>query len=554
VPAPDLILHDGRVITLDRGSRVAEAVAVRGDRIVGVGDAASLLAGAGPDTRRVDLAGRAVLPGLFDAHPHVDREGLRARGGASIAGLTSVAEIAETVHATARTTPPGEWIVLMPMGAPPHDWVSRADQLREGRFPTRHDFDAAAPAHPVYIRAVWGWWSHRPFPSVASSLALAVAGITRDTPAPYNVEIVKDTRGEPTGVFLERNFVPILEYTLFRSLPRFTHADRVESVRRGARAYLAAGTTSAFEGHGLTPAVLRAYREVHERGELELRLQAPVSVPSNVLDDDALDAFLSQWAAVAGGRGLGDGTFRVEGINLGGVADARVAQIVASGYPYEQWAGHFYQAMDHTRFVRRGAEAARLGLRVSCLVSRDVEYALSAYEAIDREVPIRDRRWILVHVNAATPEQLRRMKALGVVVTATPSFLYMAGDRYGLDALGEAAVPLRELLDAGVPVALGTDGVPISMLWTIWETLARFDADGQRRLGSSHLTRDEALRLAVQTGHLLTWNEDRYGSIEVGKVADLVVLDGDPLTCDEDRVKDLGVDATILGGRTVASA
>ncbi len=159
-------------------------------------------------------------------------------------------------------------------------------------------------------------------------MALAVAGVTRDTPAPYNVEIVKDTRGEPTGVFLERNFVPILEYTLFRSLPRFTHADRVESVRRGTRAYLAAGTTSAFEGHGLTPAVIRAYREVHDRGELELRLQTPVSVPSNVLDDHGLDVFFSQWAVIAGGRGLGDGTFRVEGINLGGVADSRVAEVV----------------------------------------------------------------------------------------------------------------------------------------------------------------------------------------------------------------------------------
>jgi predicted amidohydrolase YtcJ len=184
-------------------------------------------------------------------------------------------------------------------------------------------------------------------------------------------------------------------------------------------------------------------------------------------------------------------------------------------------------------------------------VSRDLEYALTAYEAIDRAVPIRERRWVVVHVNEATADQLRRMKALGVVATATPGFLYMAGDRYGLDALGARAVPLRELLDAGVPVALGTDGVPYSMLWTMWEALARWDDGARRRLGDSRLTREEALRLSVQTGHLLTWSEDRRGSLEPGKDADLVILGGDPLTCPEDDIKNLSVDLTMVAGEIV---
>ncbi|MGH7365014.1 MAG: amidohydrolase [Candidatus Rokuibacteriota bacterium] len=549
--APDLILHGGTVVTLDRTSRVAEAIAVRGGRIAAVGASPALLREAGPDTRRIDLRGRAVLPGFFDAHPHADREGLRARGGVPIAGLSSVAEIVDVVRRAAATTPPGRWIVLMPMGRPPHDYVSRPEQLREGRFPTRQDLDTAAPDHPVYVRAVWGWWSRRPFPSVASSRALALAGVTRSTEAPHNVEIVKDSRGEPTGVFLERNYVPVLEYTLFRGLPRFTHADRVESVRLGARTYASLGTTAAFEGHGLTPALVRAYREVRERGELCLRMHAPLSVPSGVFDDRRLVDLFYHHAAVAGGRGGGDDVFRVEGINLGGSADAVVERILAAEYPYEQWAGHFYQAMEWERFVRLGTEAARLGLRISCLVSRDLEYALSGYEAIDREVPIRDRRWVLVHVNRATDDQLRRMRALGVVATATPGFLSMASDRYGLDRLGADGVPLRRLLDAGVPVALGTDGVPPSMVWTAWQALARWDEDSHAPVGESGLTREEALRMAVQTGHLLTWNEDRAGSLEPGKVADLVVLGEDPLTCSQDRLRDLPVEMTIVGGEAV---
>jgi len=221
MPPPDLILHNGKIITLDQSSRIAQAISVRAGQVVAVGDDAALLKEAAPTSQRIDLAGRSVLPGFFDAHPHADREGLKARGGIPIAGLHSVADIVEVVKRTAQTTAAGEWIVLMPMGEPPHEYISRPEQLVEGRFPTRHDLDAVAPDHAVYIRAVWGWWSRRPFPSVANSLALGRAGVTRDTPAPHNVEIVTDARGEPTGVFLEKNFVPILEYTLFRAcIPR----------------------------------------------------------------------------------------------------------------------------------------------------------------------------------------------------------------------------------------------------------------------------------------------------------------------------------------------
>ena len=241
---PDLILHSGKIITLDGSSRLARAISVRSGQVVAVGDDAALLKDAAPTTQLIDLEGRSVLPGFFDAHPHADREGLKARGGIPIAGLHSVADIVDVVKRAAQTTPAGEWIVLMPMGEPPHEYVSRPEQLIDGRFPNRHDLDAVAPDHAAYIRAVWGWWSRRPFPSVANSLALSRAGVTRDTRAPHNVEIVKDARGEPTGVFLERNFVPVLEYTLFRDLPRFKYSDRLDSVRLGAHAYVASGTTS----------------------------------------------------------------------------------------------------------------------------------------------------------------------------------------------------------------------------------------------------------------------------------------------------------------------
>jgi hypothetical protein len=283
-------------------------------------------------------------------------------------------------------------------------------------------------------------------------------------------------------------------------------------------------------------------------------MHAPVSMPSAAFDDKRLMDLFYHYAGVAGGRGRGDDFLRVEGINLGGHADATVADIIAAGYPYDQWAGHFYQAMTHERFVTLGTEAARLGLRVNCVVSRDLEYALSAYEAIDRIVPIRERRWVVIHVNQASDDQIKRMRALGVIATVVPGFLWMAGDRYGLDKLGADGIPIRRMLDGGVTVALSTDGVPYSMLWTAWEALARWDEDGGRQLGESQLTREEALRMAAQSGYRLTWNEERFGSLETGKVADLVVLAEDPLTCELDRMKDIKVERTFVGGREVYCA
>jgi len=547
----DLLLDNATVITLDRASHVAEAIQVRNGVIVAVGESAALAHNVPPATRRIDLGGKTVVPGFCDAHPHMDREGLRARGGIPIGGLRSIADIAAVVARAVRSVPPDEWIILMPLGNPPHDYFSRPDQITEGRFPNRYDLDAVAPNNPVYIRSVWGYWSVRPFPSVANSMALKRVGITRTTTPPHNVEILHDTQGEPTGVFLERNYAPILEYTLFRELPRFTQDDRVESARLGVKAYNAVGTTAAYEGHGLSPALIRAYREIHHRGELTIRTHTPLSVPSAVFADGALVDLFYHYAGVASDHGVGDDMFRFEGINLGGRADPDLAAIVASGYPYEQWAGHFYQAMDPARFVHLGIEAARLGLRVNCLASRDLDYTLSGYEAIDREVPIKDRRWVVIHVNEATPEQLRRMRRLGVIATAIPGFIYLAGDRYGIDQLRERGVPLRNLLDSGVPIALGTDGVPISMLWTMWEALKRWHAASGTSLGDSRLSREEALRMSVQTGHRLTWSEDQRGSLEVGKQADLVVLDENPLTCPLDNIKDLTVELTMVAGKVV---
>ena len=369
-----------------------------------------------------------------------------------------------------------------------------------------------------------------------------------DTPAPYNVEILREGNGEPTGVFLDRSYAPVIEYTLLRCAPRITFEDRVAGCRLGTAAYAAAGTTSIYEGHGLTPAILDAYRRVQEDGDLRVRSHLPLSVPGASVDDRRLAQVVEEWATRLGHGGSGDDMLRLEGICVD-VANENTAAIIGEDYPYEAWAGHFYHSLDHDRFVKIGIHAARLGIRLSCLICYELERVLRAYEAIDEVVPIRDRRWVMVHVIEATDDQIARMKKLGVIATVTPNFMYMASDRFNLHEIGERAIPIRRLLDAGIPVSLSSDNVPYSMLWTMWEALARWDADSGRALGESRLGREEALRLVTQTGPLISFEEHRKGTLELGKLADMVVLDTDPLACEQDRLKEIGVVRTFVGGR-----
>ncbi len=550
---PNLIFHNARIHTLEPVNRTVGAIAVRGATISAVGDSASILQSRGPATRVVDLGGATVVPGFYDAHPHLDRMGLRDLCGVAIAHCDSVAAICAAVREAAAHTPPGEWIVTLPMGAPPDRYVFDSGQLREGRFPDRHDLDRAAPDHPVFIRSPWGWWSRLPLPAVANSRALALAGITLDTPAPHKIEIVRDAAGVPTGVFLEHNRAPLLEYTLFACVPRFTYEDRYAGLRHAVRATSAAGVTAAFEGHGVTPQMMDAYRRLEAAGELSLRMQLPLSVPSASFGDRKIEELLAQWAPRLGGQGGAVGTqglLREEAICLD-VADPETARIIGRGYPYEHWAGHFYQALSHERLVALGLAAARLGIRVCTLVCYELERVLCAFEEINAQVPIHDKRWVAVHVTEATPDQIRRIKALGLVATVTPGFMYMAADRFKLQALGAHGTPIRQLLDAQVPVALSTDGVPHSMLFALWEALARWDDDGKQRLGESNLTREEALRMATVAGHFLTWDERTRGPLAPGMAADFAVLDDDPLTCELSRIRDIAVLRTYVAGREV---
>lgn len=549
--AADWIFQNGRILTLDRRQPAVATLAIDGGRIAAAGGRAVVRAWRGRRTRVVDLRGATVIPGLVDGHAHLDREGLKHLSP-SLAGCRSIADLTARLRRLAAGRPSGEWLVTMPLGTPPF-YRDAPACLAEGRWPTRADLDAAVPDRPVYIRGIWGYWNKPPVYSVANSAALRAASITRETASPKGIDVLRDAAGEPTGVFVEHNAIQVLEFTLMRVAPRFTHADRARALADAQRRYAARGVTAVYEGHGIAPEVLRVFREAHAAGRLRLRCTLAVSPTWN----DAADAarVIPELAAWAGGAGLGDDRLRVGGICLHWGGDAEVARILHAGQPYTGWAGFVESANDPGAYRAQAALAARHGLRVNTLITRCLPEVLDVWEAIDAETPIRHLRWVLVHLNVAGARDLARIRKLGAVVTTNPiSYLWRSAAEEVARAGGaaETLMPHRTLARQRIPFALATDNKPADPWLALAAVVARRDMTSGEVLGAAErLTRLDALRALTAGGAWLTFAEREAGMLAPGRRADLAVLDADPLTVPLDELGAMPVRLTMVGGEVV---
>jgi hypothetical protein len=548
--AADLVLDNGRVLTLDPRRPVAAALAVAGGRVAAVGGRGDVKRWRDRRTRVIDLRGATVIPGLVDAHAHLDREGLKLIYP-SLARCRSIADIQRLIRRQAAGRTPGEWIVTMPVGAPPF-YQGVPECLAEKRWPTRADLDAAAPEHPVYLRGIWGYWNRPPVYSVASSRALALAGVTRDTAPPKGVEILRDAAGEPTGVLVEHNVIQVLEFTLMRAAPRFTAADRLRALRESQRRYAARGVTAVYEGHGVAPEVLAVYRESHARGELALRCSLAVSPTWAAAEAGRAIPALAAWA---GGRGLGDDRLRVGGICLHYGGDPEVARILHASQPYTGWAGFVESANDPGAYREQAELAARHGLRVNTLVTRCLPEVLDVWEDVATRHSIGGLRWVLVHLNAATPEQLARIRRLGAVATTNPiSYLYRsAGDEVArLGGAAEQLLPHRSLARHRIPFGIATDNKPADPWVAFAAVVARRDMRTGLVVGErERLTRAQALAALTQGGAQVTFAERERGRLAPGWAADLAVLEHDPLAAPLEDLVGKTARLTMIGGEIV---
>jgi predicted amidohydrolase YtcJ len=555
-PPADLILKNGQVITIDARSSIAQAVAIAGDKVLAVGPNAAMIAHTAPGTRVLDLKGRTVTPGLIDGHAHMDREALR-NVFPSLGRVRSIRDIQDRIAELARGKKPGEWIVTMPIGDPPY-YFDVPDILAEKRWPTRQELDTAAPDNPVYIRSIWGFWrGTMPLVSCANTAALKRAGITRDTVSPSpTLTIQKDNNGDPTGVIIEQEFSPIAELIWFRDAARFTDTDRLRALPESAKLYHAVGTTSVFEGHGVASEVLRVYKQAHRDGKLTMRTTLALSANWAAAGNAPLGPFVDAWAGWLGEPGLGDDWLKMSGLYVHiGRSPADNARATAA--PYTGWAGfNPAHGLPPGQVKELLLHCARNDIRAVCIAGMGGLGMLDLYDEVDKQIPLKGRRWVISHIATISPRDIERIARMGLVLTThTNAYLYKA-----LDATAnrlpperhDEIVPLNSLREVGVTVSLATDNVPISLFYPIEQTIARKDFRSKRMVGAKQaLSRMEALRCATVNGAYLTFDEAKKGSLEPGKFADLTVMSADPLTVAEERISQMTALMTMTGGRIV---
>jgi len=565
MPPPDTILHHGTIYTVDARDSVIEALAIKDGHIIATGSSQDILALAGLGTRCLDLAQRAVVPGFVDGHPHMDGVGIRTLKP-SFDGVTSIDDVLAVIQREAAARKPGDWIVCNPLASEPEAFAFPG-ALREGRWPNRHDLDKVAPDHPIYIEPPA---LIAPGIAIANSAAIRAAGITAASTVPAGVEIETDASGQPTGIFRDFNFPKLMPDTygtirpdraLFPMLPPFDQAYMNRAVEAGMHAFNRAGVTAIYEGHGIPKPQQRAYVDLWQRGRLSVRTYFVISWPNSFfLDKDKGQALIDETALYAAGEGFGDDLLRFGGLGYSfdsataiGACLMREPYVGARGYAW-----HGVQHCPDEAFREGLFRAARANLRVQvqCAGGGAIDKVLGMFEAIDREIPIAGKRWVIEHCQFPSAENMATCRKLGVVATTTANFLWNYDSVY-LRCFGEGmsgdAIPLRDWIDAGVMVTQCTDGRPYDPIFTFWQSLARRGGVTGRSFGlpRQKISRAEALRLATYNPAYAAFWEHRIGSIEPGKLADLTVLSDDIMTMPEDHIPDAKVLATLLAGQPV---
>jgi predicted amidohydrolase YtcJ len=348
----------------------------------------------------------------------------------------------------------------------------------------------------------------------------------------------------------------VLEFTLMKDVPRFTHEDRLRALRRSQAIYAARGVTAIYEGHGIAPEVLEVYRQAHEAEALDVRATLAVSPTWNGAEE--AKRAIPALAALTGGRGLGDDHLRVGGICLHYGGDADVARILHESQPYTGWAGFVESANPREAYREQALLTAKHGLRVNTLVTRFLGEVLEAWEWVAAQAPIQHLRWVAVHLNVASDSDLARLRKLGAVATTNPiSYLWRSAaaevERNSGDA--DTLIPHRSLQKHRIPFGIATDNKPANPWVAFRSVVSRRDMSSGQVCGPrQRLSREDALRALTVGGAWVTFTEREAGMLSPGRRADLAVFDRDPLTVPEDEIDDLTARLTMVGGRIIHEA
>jgi predicted amidohydrolase YtcJ len=542
---PDVIYHTGKIFMGNEDSDIVEALAVRDGRIIAVGSSADLERLASDETRLVDLQGKTVLPGFYENHNHVSAGNLDPRVQ-NWRDIASREDLLTALSERAAELPTGEWII----------GTLRNENMPQHKLPTRWEIDEVVAGHPVFLR--------RGHISVANSLALQQAGITSDTPDPPGGKIEKNDDGEPIGWQRESSGHRQVTGVIPPPPPPDANQAR-DQIQDQLESLLSHGITSV-NVPGVRPEELGWFQDVYSRaGERIPRAIVQLRVrPGYDQYDDAMegaDSANAEIEALSFHTGFGNERMKLGAIKMsidGGFSAAGFWTI--PGYPDRpDYHGVIRIPEEALYRVAKRAHDRGWQLGIHAIGDGAVQMSVNVLERIVTESPRPDHRHYIHHFSVMPPEEtFRKMVKWGILVSSQPNFTYSLGPYNASPGLTperlETNNPQRTVLRYGIPLSYGSDGMPTGPLVGIYAAVTRKGVDGKVYGPDERLTIEEAVRAYTMGSAYQNFDEDNWGSLEIGKFADMVILNEDILTVDPDRIKDLWVEQTIINGVLVYSA
>jgi len=514
------MIINANVITLDPARPCAHAVAIANQTILDVGSTGGILKHATKETRVVDLHGKTVVPGLIDSHVHMLDFGLSLQQ-LDLRNVTSIKELQANLEEGADDTPSCKWV----SGG---KWDQ--ERLTEKRYPNRWDLDAAVNDKPVFLLRVCGHIG------VANSKALELAGINRETAHRVDGVDRDESTGEPTGILREGALQLIR-----RVMPNLSLKEVEESCKLACRRAVEAGLTSV---NWLLSSAdeLRAIHKLHSKGELPVRiyLGIPARLQQNLAELGLITGFGNDMVRIGFVKVLVDGS-------LGG----HTAALNKAYSDRQDTKGMMLYTQRKLNKIVFNAHRAELQLAIHAIGDRAIEATLKALMKGLRRLPRENHRHRIEHCSVLNSVLIKRMKRLGVVASVQPHFT--VSDFWVLDRLGKertrSVYPFKSLLQTGIVVAAGSDCPvePIDPLLGMWASVARKDSYGE------NITPEEALKMYTLHAAYASFCEDKKGSVEVGKYADLTVLSDDPRSVPAEKIKDITIEMVITDGKVVYS-
>ena len=531
--AADLVLYNGKIAIADDAFSIYQAVVVNDGKVAAVGG--NDLVTAYRATRVIDLKGRTVIPGFNDTHIHLSGQ---ARRHVNLAGTKSMAELKQKIAAKAKELGPGEWVT----GSA---WSE--DELQERRRPLRTDLDEAAPQNPVIISRAGG------HSAVANSLALKLAGVTRDTPNPEGGVIERDEQGELNGVIRERQGI------VSRLVPQATREELRGSLVQNVRNLLSLGITS-FTLAGTSPDGYKEWEEIYRAHGEELP-RATVQIRWAVPEGRGGTAVA--WGGAermrAFGRKTGDGDQRLKvgavKISVDGGFTGPAAYTLLPYKAQPDYRGYLNFTEQQLYEIAKTSHDLGWQMGLHAIGDGAIKMTVDVFERVLRESPRTDHRHYLTHFTVPPPEAtLKQMAANHILIAQQPNFTYTLEGRYADNLDGyrlEHNNPVRTPMNHGIFMAFGSDVLPIGPMVGLYAAVTRKGMSGKVWGADEAVTMPEAIRAYTRNAAYLTFDEQLKGTLEVGKLADMIVLAEDLLTINPSRILGVPVDMTIVGGKVV---